>query len=92
MIQKCFKKVGFVTTQEHDALAASDNPSPMAEFEGVDFERFVAVDDEVATCSEADPEGVFQAILAEVRDSVKAHEAADKVEKAGEDDIALQLS
>ncbi|KFD63849.1 hypothetical protein M514_23997 [Trichuris suis] len=74
---------------EATSSAASDNPGPMAEFEGVDLEGFVAVDDEVATCSEPDPEAVFQAILTEVRDSVKVREAADEPEEASEDDTEM---
>ncbi|KFD51300.1 hypothetical protein M514_07900 [Trichuris suis] len=70
-------------------LTASDNPSPIAEFEGVDFEGFLAMDDEVATCSEPAPEAVFQAIMAEVRVSVKVHEATDEVKEASEDDTEM---
>lgn len=46
MIQKCLKKAGFDTTQEHDILTS---------WEGIDFESLVAMDDEVATCNVPDP-------------------------------------
>lgn len=80
MKQKCLKKAGFVVTQKH---APSDSPSQMAEFEGVDFECFVAKND-MATCNEPDWDAFFQAILTKVQTNIKVHEAAS----AGDREIA----
>ncbi|XP_053410229.1 zinc finger protein 205 isoform X4 [Nycticebus coucang] len=61
----------------------------MVEFEGVNFEDFVVMDDEVATYNEPDPEAVFQVILTKIQTSIKEPETADKVEDASEDDTEI---
>ncbi|KAM3851305.1 uncharacterized protein M6D78_001261 [Vipera latastei] len=82
--QKCFKKAGFVTTQEQNVAALLVSLLPMAEFEGVDFEDIVATDDNVAVCNEPDLEAIFQSVLTKVQPSGKVLEATDEAEELSE--------
>ncbi|KFD61452.1 hypothetical protein M514_26348 [Trichuris suis] len=56
---------------------------------GVDFEDFVAIDDEVATSTEPDPQAVYQSILAEAGMSVEASSAGDDAEEESDDETEM---
>ncbi|KFD59806.1 hypothetical protein M514_28024 [Trichuris suis] len=55
----------------------------------VDFEDFVAIDDEVATSTEPDPQAVYQSILAEAGMSVEASSAGDDAEEKSDDETEM---
>ena len=68
MIKNCFKKAEFVTAitlVQGDELPLS----PLPVFDGVNFEDYVTMDDELITCVEADPEAIFSEILSGTKDS-----------------------
>ncbi|KFD64300.1 hypothetical protein M514_23584 [Trichuris suis] len=88
-IRKCFRRAGFVRDQEDDVELRPDNPTREAEIEGVDFEDFVAMDDEVATSTEPDPQAIIQSILAEAGMSVEASSAGDDAEEESDDETEM---
>lgn len=82
-MQKCLKKAGLSQPKKNDVLVPSDSPSPMAEFKGVDFEGFVAMDNEVEIANKPDPDGIFQSILTEVQTGITVHEQLVTLKKQG---------
>ncbi|KFD60384.1 hypothetical protein M514_27430 [Trichuris suis] len=87
--RKCFRRAGFVRDQEDDVELCPDGLTREAEIEGVDFEDFVAIDDEVATSTEPDPQAVYQSILAEAGMSVEASSAGDDAEEESDDETEM---
>ncbi|KFD65107.1 hypothetical protein M514_22687 [Trichuris suis] len=83
------ERAGFVRDQEDDVELRPDSPTREAEIEGVDFEDFVAIDDEVATSTEPDPQAVYQSILAEAGMSVEASSAGDDAEEESDDETEM---
>ncbi|KFD47718.1 hypothetical protein M513_11396 [Trichuris suis] len=88
-IRKCFRRAGFVRDQEDDVELRHDSPTREAEIEAVDFADFVAIDDEVATSTEPDPQAIFQSILAEAGMSVEASSAGDDAEEESDDETEM---
>ncbi|CDW59311.1 hypothetical protein TTRE_0000764301 [Trichuris trichiura] len=57
-----------LSEQENDVELQPDNPTREGEFEEVDFENSVAMD-ELATSTEPDPPAIFQSMLAEAEEA-----------------------
>ncbi|CDW58954.1 hypothetical protein TTRE_0000728301 [Trichuris trichiura] len=85
-IRKCLRKGGCV---KDDVKLRPDSPTRDAEIEGADFDDFVAIDDEVATSTEPDPQAIFQFILDEAGMSVEASSAGDDAEKESDSETEM---
>ncbi|KFD45819.1 hypothetical protein M514_13300 [Trichuris suis] len=88
-IRKCFRRAGFVRDQEDDVELRPDSLTREAEIEGVDFQNFVAIDDEVTTSTEPGPQAIFQSILAEAGVSLEASSAGDDAEEESDDETEM---
>ncbi|CDW57961.1 hypothetical protein TTRE_0000626201 [Trichuris trichiura] len=60
-----------------------------AEIEGVNFEVFFAIDDELATSTVPNPHAIFQSILAEAGISVEASSAGDDAEEESDNETEM---
>ncbi|CDW61097.1 hypothetical protein TTRE_0000952501 [Trichuris trichiura] len=97
-IRKCFRRAGFVRDEEDHVELRPDSPTPEVEIEGVNFEDFVSMDDELATSTEPDLQAIFQSILAEAglspEDDVEEESENEKemVQKLKEEDVGRVLA
>ncbi|CDW59322.1 Armadillo repeat-containing protein 6 [Trichuris trichiura] len=78
-----------IRDEEDNVELQPDSPTREAETEGVDFENFVAIEDEVATSTEPDPQALFQTILAEAGMSVETSCAGDQAEEESDNETEM---
>ncbi|CDW59844.1 hypothetical protein TTRE_0000818501 [Trichuris trichiura] len=92
------RRAGFVRDEEDHVELRPDSPTPEVEIEGVNFEDFVSMDDELATSTEPDPQTIFQSILAEAglspEDDVEeeSENETEVVQKLKEEDVGRVLA
>ncbi|KFD65020.1 hypothetical protein M514_22737 [Trichuris suis] len=89
-VRKCFRRAGFVKDQEDDVELRPDSLTREAEIEGVDFQNFVVIDDEVTSSTEPNPQAIFQSILAEAGVSVEASSSGDDAEESDDETEMVQ--